>query len=369
MILLLFVSIGSGGWTQRALAQEEERDRHVDFAANIEYIKGHLAQAIENKRAGENTLAIAHAGHPIGEVYSLMAPEIVEHDSELDAELKDSLTKLANEISSLQTEQVESQVAQIDKLLDTSKSAVIPEAERSDADFNARVIISLLGTAELEYEEGVSDGRVVEMIEYQDSAAFIARAQSTYDSIKARVPEHEAEEISESFADLNSATGSHASYKEVEASIDGITHQLKEAFNLESEEQIDGQAIISNINKLLDDSVAAYKAGNETESRALAVEAYLDNYEYIEKDIKEDNPALMEKIELALREELVGMIDSGKPASEIETHVAGIKGDLETARSVVVPEFPVILAVVGATIAAVVVAGRFKWMGIGGCSS
>lgn len=43
-----------------ALAQNEE---HVEFAANIELIRGYLKQVVANKQAGNAELAKAHAGH------------------------------------------------------------------------------------------------------------------------------------------------------------------------------------------------------------------------------------------------------------------------------------------------------------------
>ena len=43
---------------------------HTDFITNSEYIKGHLEKAMENKEAGNTELAIAHAGHPIEEVFT-----------------------------------------------------------------------------------------------------------------------------------------------------------------------------------------------------------------------------------------------------------------------------------------------------------
>jgi hypothetical protein len=57
---------------------------HTDFITNAEYIKGHLEQAAANKQAGNNELAIAHAGHPVEEVYSLIEGELAEQNSELN---------------------------------------------------------------------------------------------------------------------------------------------------------------------------------------------------------------------------------------------------------------------------------------------
>jgi hypothetical protein len=71
--------------------------------------------------------------------------------------------------------QVQTQVSEINTMLDQAETSVISQAERSDPTFNGMVAIVVLETAEHEYEEAVANGELVEMIEYQDSTAFIAR--------------------------------------------------------------------------------------------------------------------------------------------------------------------------------------------------
>jgi hypothetical protein len=346
-------------------------NEHVEFAANLEFIKGHLSQAVSNKQAGQTELAITHAGHPIVEIYSLIEGELAEHNAQLNTQLKESLTKLANEIQSTPTEAVQTQVAEINGMLNVAKDSVIGEDERNDPKFNAMVAISLLETAEHEYEEAVSDDQIVEMVEYQDSTAFIARAEAIFNVIKTQLPGHEAEEIEEFFGQLNSLTESNASVEEVETTIGGIVHEFKEAVGLEGEEEGKEEgnwAYIDRIVELLDQSVAEYKQGNSQRAKALAIEAYLDNYEFIESDIAEENRELMEKIEIDMRVELVQMIDAARPAAEVESHVDSIKTDLETARAVVTPEFPLALLVLG-SVAATILAGTLYTRRRGGLSS
>ncbi|HXG06393.1 MAG TPA: hypothetical protein VNI77_03600 [Nitrososphaera sp.] len=338
-------------------------NEHVEFAANLEYIRGHLAQAVANKQAGNNELAIAHAGHPIEEVYALIEGELAEHNAELNEELERELTELANDINNMPTQQVQTEVAHINSLLDGAKAAVISQTEGNDPVFNAMVAIALLEAAEHEYEEAVSGGRIVEMVEYQDSIAFIARAEAIFNIIKEQVSVHEAEEIEEFFGQLNSLTESNASFEEVETVIGGIVHEFEEALGLEEEEEEgdDGNwAYIDRILELLDQSVSEYKAGNSQKAKALAIEAYLENYEFIESDIEEDDPELMEKIEIDMRQELPKMIDEKRPAAEIESHVNTIKTDLETARAVVTPEFPVAILATAAAMVFFLAIARFR---------
>ncbi len=353
--ILAFVVAGT------AFAQNEE---HVNFVANIEFIKGHLEQAVANKQGNNTSLAKAHSSHPIAEHYSLIEEEVKEHNATLNTELKNSLTGLAGKVDTLSASEFKSTVDKLDAMLDEANESVIAATERNDSKFNAAVIISLLETAEREYEEAVVNGTIEETVEYQDATGFISRSKAVYDTIKAAVPTHEDEEITEFFELLDTHMEAKADSKEVKTVIGGIIHELEVAFEFEAEAKpLDGWGYIEKIRELLDQSLQEYQKGEYQKARSLAVEAYLDNYEHIEGDIEQDNPQLMEKIELELRVELTKMIDDRRPAAEIESHIEIIKADLETARTVVVPEFPlaaVVLACVTSTILAGTLYARRK---------
>jgi hypothetical protein len=360
LALSIFATVGAGS---AAKASAQVSDEHVEFATNVEFIRGHLEKAVMNKEAGNNELATAHAGHPVAEVYSLMTGEIKERDAALDEKLNKELNDLYSNIGSLSAEQVKTQVASINSDLDAAMEVVIVDAsEKNDnPSFWARVIIGLLATSENEYKEGVVNGAIAEQIEYQDASAFMHRAQVVFESIKAQTPEHEAKEAEEFFGQLNDLVARPANPAEVEIVLDGISHELEEAFKLEpaSASEVGGWEYIDKINELLGQSVAEYKEGNFDEAKALAREAYLDNYENIESDIAQDNKPLMEKIEIAMRVDLVKMIDDRKPVEDIQSHVDQIKADLETAKVVVTPEFPVAALAATLGIAGTIAYGRF----------
>jgi hypothetical protein len=347
--------------TVPALAQNGE---HVQFVANIEFIKGHLEQAVANKQTSNTPLAKAHSGHPIAEHYSLIQAEVEEHDKELNTELKGALTVLAGQVNTLGASEFQNQATIISGMLDDAGKLVISATEKNDAKFNAAVMASILKVAGNEYEEAVENGTIKALVEYQDAMGFISRAKATYDtSVKAAVQTHEDEEIVKFFELLDTRIAAKADSEEISTAIGGIIHELEEVFAIESTEigKLDGWGYIDKINELLDNSLTEYKEGEFQQARTLAVKAYLENYENIESDIAEDDRELMEKIELNLREELTQMIDDRRPAAEIEAHIKMIKSDLETARTVVVPEFP-LSSVVLASMAATILAGTYYTM-------
>ena len=337
-----------------AFAHEE----HTDFITNAEYIRGHLEQALANKQAGDIELAIAHAGHPIEEVYTLMEGPLAEVSPQRAVDLRDALEDLPNSIESDTAQVVSQKVADITSMLDEAVEVFAGE-EAEETATKAGVIIGLLETAGVEYGEAVENGQIVEMIEYQDASAFISRADAVFVTIQSEIGAHEAEEIVEFFEQLNSSLAANAEPANVQTLLEGTVHELKEALGLEEESEYDGQAYIDRIIELLDQVVVEYQAGNTQGARALAVEAYLDNYEFIEADIEEDDPELMEKIEIDMRVELVQIIDDRRPASEVEAHVDQIKSDLEVARAVVTPEFPLAAGIVIAAVAATILAGTY----------
>jgi len=352
-----------------AVVPASAHQEHTDFITNAEYIKGHLAQAVANKQAGNIELAIAHAGHPIEEVFSLMEGPLANVSSQRAASLKAALEDLPNSIQSDTAQAVSQKVTDITGMLDEAVQ-VFAGKEAEELETKGGVIIGLLETAESEYEEGVADGEIKEMIEYQDSAAFIARAEAVFTSIKAEMSEHEAGEIAEFFKQLDSLKESKADPSQVKTVISGIVHEVEEGLELESHDEgkLDGWGYIDKIKDLLDHSVEEYKEGNVQEAKALAIEAYIDNYEHIETDIAQDDRELMEKIEADMRVVLVQMIDAGRPAAELEVHVDNIKTDLETAKAVVTPEFP-LAVVVALSVAATLLAGTFYTRRKGGLTS
>jgi hypothetical protein len=293
-------------------------------------------------------------------VYSLVEGDLSAADASLNTELKAALTALESQANTATVAEFESAVDAIMPMLDEAIEKVAGD-EVSDPAMWAQVAVLLLETANLEYSEAVEGGEIVEMIEYQDASAFISRAEAAFEAIKADMPEHEAEEVEEFFGELNSLLSSNASPDQVTTVIGGINHEFAEVFGLEeAEAELDGWGYIDHIKELLDEALEQYEAGNAQEARALAVEAYLDNYEFIEADIAEENQELMEQIEVDMRVELVKMIDEGRPASEVTAHVEQIKTDLETARAVVTPEFPLAAIVASLGIAGTIAYGRLR---------
>jgi hypothetical protein len=352
LLVLLPVLEPYSGSTMTVFAQEQNNSTatltpitdqglnstQVDFASNIEQIRGHLNAAMMNKEAGNNTLAKAHTLHPIAEIYSSIEPQI--SNVTLNETLATNLNQLSQIVNTSSTAEFDAQSKKINGLLNQTVQEVIPSEAADNSTFKLSVISDLLSIAGVEYGEAVENGSIKEIVEYQDGQAFVPRAQDVFSQVAPIIPLELNVEIQETngfFSDLNSAIQNKSSPEVVNRSIGAIIHEIAEITGI-SEESLGGQGtstesgeIISEIRSLLNQTVDAYKQQNYAEAEALATTAYLDNFEFIEAPLAEKDEVLMENTEAMLREQLRQLIQNQVPAEQLQQHVDKINSNLDKA--------------------------------------
>lgn len=203
----------------------------IDFASNIEQIRGHLEQAVSNKELGNITLAKAHTLHPIDEIYSSIEVQIDASDPTLNQSLSSSLNQLSSLVDNSTMEEFKARASDLNGLLNDTFGKVIPSQEANSTAFNLMLVADLLSVAENEYREAVENGTVTEIVEYQDGQAFISRAQSVFNQTAPMIPQEESaevEEINSFFSVLKNAVQSKADVEVVSNSIRAIIHEISE---------------------------------------------------------------------------------------------------------------------------------------------
>jgi hypothetical protein len=310
----------------------------VDFDSNIEQIRGHLEQAVSNKEIDNTTLAKAHTLHPIEEIYSSIEVQIDAADPSLNQSLSSSLSQLSNMVDNSTVEEFKSKASDINGLLNDTVGKVIPVQEINDSGFNLMVVGNLLSVANNEYKEAVENGQLKEIVEYQDGQAFISRASSIFNETSPSIPQEKSADvpvISGFFADLGNAVQEKSNPEVVSSAIGSIIHEISEVTGI-NEENISGTAsdtsvYIPEIRNLLNQTLDEYKNQNYDQADALAIQAYLDNYEFVEAPLAEQNRTLMETTELMLREDLRQLIQTHVPIEEIQEHIDKINSNLNQA--------------------------------------
>jgi predicted secreted protein with PEFG-CTERM motif len=316
---------------------ESAYEEKLEFAEALEEMLGHFWALEKNIDEKNGELALVHASHPIAELYSVIKPELNEHDSELDLRLQNSLTDLPITVKS-NPEKIQTSIQDIKGIIEEARTIVVGDELSGDISFQLDLIKSLIHTAEVEYEEAVSNGEIHEMAEYQDGSAFVWKSEQIFDSIKTELPEQKADEIGEFYEDLWMAIEQKADPTNVEVYIDGIIHEIDEIQGeVESEEDL--LVYVENIENLLTSVKTEYQNGNTDTALSLATKAYLDNFEFLEGPLEESgNEELVHEIEIMMREDLREMIKNKAPSNEIDQHVDSILEKMESVK-VAVPEF------------------------------
>jgi uncharacterized protein (DUF697 family) len=326
----------------------------IDFASNIEQIRGHLDQAVVNKESGNDTLTVTHSLHPIEEVYSSIEGLLARQNSTLNQTLSLALQELSSGAANSTASQFKNQTSAVDMLLNDAVRAImiiiIPSQELGNTAFNASVVARLLSIAGHEYQEAVANGIIREVVEYQDAQAFIHRAQTisdaTFGSVINQTMANEIEQVNEYFGILNNTVINKGDPAEVETTINGTVHELEEITGMPASEllgqkvagggvlqQDDPVAIIDNVKSMLNQLLSAYQSQNYEEAESIAIEAYLENYEFVEAPIAQHDQQLMEETEVMLREELRQLINDRVPVEQLQEHIASINANLDRAVS------------------------------------
>ncbi len=176
--------------TPSAATEAATTDTEVDYMTNLGLMKGHLLVAQELLAQGKPDQAEPHIGHPIEEIYSDIELELQERNV---ADFKPTLNDLHDLVQSKpQDPQVKTEMQAAMAAIDQAMQAV-PAEQRQSPEFTLKVVNGLLDTAGSEYTAAITDGKIAEVIEYQDSRGFVTYADTLYESIENSVKEKSPE--------------------------------------------------------------------------------------------------------------------------------------------------------------------------------
>ena len=330
--------------SQFALAEPTYDDK-LSFAGSLEETLGHFWAIEQNLDDNNAELALVHATHPIAELYDSMKPVLKETNPEFDAKIQATLMDLGKKTGSDVTrEDAQMAIDEAKMIIQEARILIVGEELSQDIAFKVKLMQGSLETSIGEYEEGVKNGQIEMMAEFQDGSAFVWRSQQVFNEIKSDLPEHEVEEIEEFYSDLWDAYDKRSDSEQVATFANGIIHELGEAIGEETEET-DLMTYVENIRSLLNQVKITYAEGDKDTSLSLATKAYLDNFEFLEGPLEESNPELVEELETMMREELRDMIRNDTPVSEVNQQVDDILAKMDTVAKIV-PEFGTIAVMI-----------------------
>ena len=108
-------------------------------------------------------------------------------------------------------------------------------------------------------------------------------------------------------------------------------NQVAIASTEEEDSQREPAELISTIRDLLNQTMVEYNKQNYTGAADIADVAYIDNFEFLEAPLAEEDEQLMEETEIILREDLSGLIGDRVPPAQVQQLINDINQRLDQA--------------------------------------
>ena len=232
--------------------------------------------------------------------------ELRQSDPNLTDEIHISLIDLqTKQINSDNRSEISSQIKKINDLLST-----IPE----DTEYNPNVIVALLIIADQQYENFESNG---DEFSYQVSLGFIERANQIFYA-GTDYDERQKIELESFFNDLFEQVKNKDSFSSVGTLISFIQRDLL-GTDVLTTAGIDNSSLYNIIRELYGELLIELDNGNYDKAEEIGIEAYLENFEYLEPEIEIADAELLYQLEWDMREELRAMIKNKESPETIRT--------------------------------------------------
>ena len=188
------------------------------------------------------------------------------------------------------------------------------------------VVSNLLTTADESYQIAISEN---DHERYVIATSLVDRANELF-GLDASFDERQTGELESFFSDLKSQISNRNDFVAVGKLITTIQRDLTGTDTIVSNQS----NLYDVIRQLYDQALSEIKNADYARAEDHVIAAYLDNFEYLEADIKIADVDLLHKMEINMREELRMMIKEKRSLEEIEAFIKDpILKDLDTAEA------------------------------------
>ncbi len=232
--------------------------------------------------------------------------ELRQSDPNLTDEIHISLIDLqTKQINSDNRLEISSQIKKINDLLSTISE---------DTEYNPNVVVALLIIADQQYENFESND---DEFSYQVSLGFIERANQIFYS-GTDYDERQKLELESFFNDLFEQVKNKDSFSSIGTLISFIQRDLL-GTDVLTTAGIDNSSLYNIIRELYGELLIELDNGNYDKAEEIGIEAYLENFEYLEPEIEIADAELLYQLEWDMREELRAMIKNQESPETIRT--------------------------------------------------
>ena len=173
-----------------AEAQQSTISDH-EFHGYLEQMIGHLDASILNVQNNNSLLAVAHALHPIEEIVDIINNRLIQTNETLAKDFSSKLNKYVQTVRSDNLNKIIIEKRDLEKLLSNALDQSISLEKRTNRDHILNVTAELITIASEEYAESMSQGNIINFLEYQDGQQFFQRSISLLNKSQAYLSEND----------------------------------------------------------------------------------------------------------------------------------------------------------------------------------
>ncbi|MEX0764663.1 MAG: FTR1 family protein [Nitrosopumilaceae archaeon] len=188
------------------------------------------------------------------------------------------------------------------------------------------VLTQMLAVADETYQEAISNN---DETSYQISYSIIKKVEQIFASTTV-FNERQHTELQSFFSELDLMVSGRESFVKVGTLITAIQRDM-----LGTQTAVNQNNLYNTIRELYKQLLNEVGTGNYARAEQIAIEAYLENFEYLEPDIEKVDASLLHKLEIAMREDLRDTIKLRSSPDVIKQKIEAILVDLDKAESLV----------------------------------
>jgi len=351
VIIFSFIALNSHTNAQQAVYAQQEGLNDANslvLAVNLERIKAQILLAQQYFDNNETNKAFIHAYIPHAVTFPVIKNILEQLDSESANQLESRLTDLPINIKSKNASDinVKTELAVAYNLL-ANISEKVAGLNQTDKGLKLQTLSYLLNDVGKSYALSNSSQLVTgnqfgdlqynSTVDFENAVGLLNISKSNYMSVANLIEERRKLELNSFFDQLQESLVKYADQKSVLNLIAAIERDINEELAVNSVDSFaatENEKYLSEITRLLSNIVVQVRDNGDYEKAdSLAVEAYLDNYEYLEAPLEKVNPTLMADVETMMREQLRAMLAAKEDPESTTNFVNGILAKLHTARA------------------------------------
>jgi len=147
-----------------------------EFHGYLEQMIGHLDASILNVQNNNSLLAVAQALHPIEEIVDIINNRLIQTNETLTKEFSSKLNQYVQTVRSDNPNKIITEKKELEKFINDGLDQSISLEKRTNRDYILNVTAELITIASEEYTESMSQGKIINLLEYQDGQQFFKRA-------------------------------------------------------------------------------------------------------------------------------------------------------------------------------------------------